>query len=253
MRHRLTVVPAVLAVVWVAVAAPGAGPAAEADGAHAAVTPAARTGPHHERFLALNERVQAGPVDLVFIGDSITQGWEGAGREVWHRHYGDRNAVNLGISGDRTQHVLWRLEHGNVDGIAPRAAIVMIGTNNSNGNDHPVREIAEGVAAVVAALRERLPETRILLLDIFPRGERPNPQRGKVLQVNQLLRKLDDGDHVRFLAIGHRFVEADGTISRDVMPDFLHLSPAGYEIWAEAIEAPLAELMGEPAAAGAGS
>ena len=214
--------------------------------AHDAVTPASRGGGWLERHESMNERVRKGGVDLVFIGDSITHGWEGAGKESWAEFYGDRNAVNLGISGDRTQHVLWRLENGNLEGIAPSVAVVMIGTNNSNGEDNSVNEIAEGVTAVVAKLRSALPSTRVLLLDIFPRGVEPNAQRGKILQVNQLLHRLDDGVFVHCLDIGHRFLEPDGTLAKPIMPDALHLSPAGYRIWAEAIESKLAELMQAP-------
>lgn len=212
---------------------------------HSAVQPAQRDGWAHERFLAMNERVGQGDIDLVFLGDSITQGWEGAGKAVWQGHYGKHMAVNLGVSGDRTQHVLWRLNNGNVDGIAPQVVVVMIGTNNSNGDDNTVAEIADGVRAIVGTLREKLPGAKILLLDIFPRGEVPNPQRGKICQVNQLLEKLHDGEHVYFLSIGHHFVDDEGRISTEIMPDHLHLSERGYRIWAEAIGPTLSKLLGE--------
>jgi len=217
----------------------------QSSSAHSAVTPAKRDGPLFERFEQMNARVKQGNVDLLFIGDSITQAWEDPGKDAWERFYGKRNAVNLGISGDRTQHALWRLDHGNIDGIRPKAAVVMIGTNNSNGDDNTATEIADGVRAIVAKLRAKLPETKILLLDIFPRGEQPNAQRGKILQANQMIAKLHDGEHVRFLAIGHHFIEPDGSIRKEIMPDFLHLSPRGYEIWAAAIEGDLKERMAE--------
>ncbi len=137
-----------------------------------------------QRFEELNSLVKKEKYPLIFIGDSITQGWERNGKAVWDEFYGSRNAVNLGIGGDRTQHVLWRLEHGNIDGISPKAAVIMIGTNNSNGQDNTVTEIADGIRAIVARLRAQLPEMQILLLDIFPRGADTNPQRGKILQVN---------------------------------------------------------------------
>lgn len=186
------------------------------------------------------------PAQVIFIGDSITQGWESEGQEVWARYYAARNAINLGMGGDRTQHVLWRLDHGNLDGIRPKAAVVMIGTNNSNGNDNSEAEIADGVTAIVRKLRSALPDTRILLLGIFPRGETPNAQRGKLCQVNQILQKLDDGDRVRFVDFGHRFLNPDGTLPKAVMPDSLHLSPAAYQLWAEALEPHLASALGTP-------
>jgi beta-glucosidase len=211
-----------------------------------AIKPASRANDFwQKRHAAMNERVKKGDVDLLFIGDSITQAWEDAGKDVWEKNYAKRKAVNLGISGDSTQAVLWRLDNGNIDGIKPKAAVIMIGTNNSNGEDYSVAEIAEGITAIVKKLRDRLPDTQILLLGIFPRGEQPNSVRGKVLQVNQIIQNLDDKKHVHFLDIGHRFVNADGSISKDIMPDFLHLTTKGYEIWADAIEKKLTKLMGE--------
>lgn len=219
--------------------------AAEAP-THSAVTPAPRTDAWWQaRHAAMNERVKQGNADLLFIGDSITQGWEGAGKEVWAKHYAPRNAVNLGIGGDRTQHVLYRLLNGNLQGISPKAAVLMIGTNNSNGADNTAGEIADGVTAIVKLLREKQPQAKILVLAIFPRGEKPNPQREKLAQVNSLVAKLADGKQVFFMDIGANLSNPDGTIFKDVMPDFLHLSPKGYEIWATSIEGKLKELLGE--------
>ena len=186
-----------------------------------------------------------GNVDLIFIGDSITHAWESAGKAAWAKHFAKRNAVNLGISGDRTQHVLWRLDNGNVKNISPKVAVVMIGTNNSGEGRNTAEEMIDGVTAVVDKLHAKLPKTKVLLLDIFPRGQRINAQRGKILQVNQVLSRLDKRPNVTFLRIGQKFVSADGSIAKDIMPDFLHLTPKGYAIWAEAIEPTLARLMGE--------
>src|SRR6185295_20244752 len=165
------------------------------------------------------------------------------GKQVWTDRYAKYNAVNLGIGGDRTQHVLYRLQNGNLEGIKPKAAVVMIGTNNSNGEDNSAQQIAEGVKAIVKELRTKEPQMKILVLGIFPRGENINPQRGKITQCNQIIQKLDDGKNVLYLDIGHRLLEEDGTLSATIMPDYLHLSPKGYEIWAEAIEGKLAELL----------
>jgi lysophospholipase L1-like esterase len=186
----------------------------------------------------LNELVQEnqGEIDLLFIGDSITQGWESAGSEVWNEFYGESRALNIGISADRTQHVLWRLENGNIDGIYPELTILMIGTNNSGADRNTPPEILAGVKAVVEKIRSSLPDTKILLLGIFPRGAEFNDQRGVITQVNQALSKMDGRDHIYFLDIGHAFLEPDGSISEEIMPDALHLSPAGYRIWAESIE-----------------
>ena len=217
--------------------------AAQAEGKrHSAVTPVPREGNWIKRHESFNERVRQGNIDLVFIGDSITQGWEGAGKDVWKKYYGDRNAVNLGIGGDRTQHVLWRLENGNIEGISPKVAVLMIGTNNSG--DNAPEEIADGIEAIVKKLREQLPRTKILLLGIFPRGSGPSDTRRQVNQeTNEFVSKLADGEHIFYLDIGEEFLEDNGTLSREITPDLLHLSPKGYEIWAKAIEPKLSELM----------
>ena len=213
--------------------------------AHSAVHPAPRSGGWMNRHESFNQRVAKGNVDLIFIGDSITHGWEGKGKAIWEKYYIKRNAVNLGIGGDRTQHVLWRLDNGNIKNINPKVAVVMIGTNNSGNGRNSAEEMIDGVTAVIEKLRTKLPKTEILLLDIFPRGQRINAQRGKILQVNQVLSRLDSRPHVTFLRIGQNFVSPDGSIAKDIMPDFLHLTPNGYEIWAKSIEPTLARLMGE--------
>ena len=199
------------------------------------------------RFLELNERVKkaAGQAQLIFVGDSITQGWEGNGKQVWAKYYAHRHPLNLGSGSDHTQHVLWRLDHGNLDGLHPKVAVVLIGVNNAPDESNTPRMILEGVTAVVQKLREKLPETKVLLLGIFPLREDFNPQRAKVLQVNQALHKLDDGKWIHFLDIGHLFIGPDGRIPKEMMRDFLHPSARGYELWAEAMEPKLAELLGD--------
>ncbi len=196
----------------------------------------------HESFL---KRAKEGKIDLLFLGDSITQGW--ANNEVWQRFYAPRDAANFGIGGDRTEHVLWRLEHGEVEGIRPKVVVLMIGTNNSGSNT--AEEIANGVTAIVKSLREKLPETKILLLGVFPRGEKPGSIRDKLAAVNAQIAKLDDGKILKYLDISKNFLQDDGTIARDVMPDFLHLSPKGYRIWADAMEPTLQAMLegGKPA------
>jgi len=211
---------------------------------HSAVTASHRKNGWAVRYEAMNERVKCGYVDLVFIGDSITHGWESNGQAVWQEYYGDRNAINLGIGGDRTEHVLWRLENGNIDGIEPKVAVVMIGTNNHPSRNTP-EEISEGIIAVCRKLREKLPETKILLLAIFPRGERPCELRGQLARASGMASEIADDKMIHYMDIGTRFLEPDGTISKEIMPDFLHLTPKGYRIWADAIEDKLAELLGE--------
>lgn len=203
----------------------------------------------HEGFNArVKEAAQKGDAQILFIGDSITQGWEGEGKAAWESAFAKHGAINLGIGGDRTEHVLWRLRNGNLEGLAkpaagqaPKIAVVMIGTNNS-GNTEPV-DTATGIALIVRELRAQLPETKILLLAIFPREEKPGQLRAKNAKVNDLIKPLGDGKHVFFLDIGASLTEADGTLDKKIMPDFLHLSPEGYARWAQAIEPTLGELL----------
>ena len=196
----------------------------------------------HENFLKI---AKEGEAKLVFLGDSITAGWGGNGKEVWPEAFGKYHPANFGIGGDRTQHVLWRIENGELDGIKPKAFVIMIGTNNT-GND-PAEEIAKGVTKIVETCRAKQPQAKILLLAIFPRGNKTdgqlNAQNDKLKQVNAIICKLDDGRHVFFLDIGKKFVPGEGPIDKAIMPDCLHLSAKGYQIWADAIGPKLAELM----------
>jgi lysophospholipase L1-like esterase len=208
----------------------------------------------HERFV---KTAKAGGVDVLFLGDSITQGWEGAGKDVWAAKYAPLKAANFGIGGDRTEHVLWRITEGKeLDGIDPKVVVLMIGTNNAGSNPkggNTAEQIADGVAAIVAEIRKQKPKTKVLLLGVFPRSGPgvtkddqvcpPDRLQPKIKAINERLAKLDDGKNVKYLDIGDRFLTNDGGLSREVMPDFLHLSPRGYVIWAEAIEKPLAELL----------
>ena len=196
-----------------------------------------------KRHQSMNERVKKGNVDMICIGDSITHGWEGDGKDLWAKFYEKRNAVNLGISGDKTQHVLWRLDNGNIDGISPKLAVIMIGTNNHK--DNTAEEIAEGITAIVKKLRDKLPNMKILLLGVFPREEKPGEFRKKLIKVNEIISKLADNQSIFFQDIGSEFLTADGTLPKDIMPDALHPNTKGYEIWANAIEPMVAKLMGE--------
>jgi lysophospholipase L1-like esterase len=200
----------------------------------------------HENFL---ERARQGNIDLLFLGDSITAGWAGGGKEVWERFYAPRNAANFGIGGDRTQHVLWRIENVEIEGIRPAVVVLMIGTNNSR--DNTAVEIAEGVRAIVRKLREKLPDTKVLLLGVFPRGEGPGPLRLKLSEVNETISGLENGETVTYLDIGREFLDEHGRISKEIMPDFLHLTPKGYRIWADALEPTLWKMLDEEKVKGA--
>lgn len=196
----------------------------------------------HESFL---KRGKEGKIGVLFLGDSITQGW-GSARPVWDASFGKYDPANFGIGGDRTQHILWRIDNGELDGISPKVVVLMIGTNNMGANS--AEEIVKGNVRIVEQIHKKLPDTRVMLLGIFPRGADPsNPRiaatREKIKTINAELAKLDDGKKVRYLDIGQKFQEPDGKLSPEIMPDALHLSPKGYQIWADAITPLLAEMM----------
>jgi beta-glucosidase len=184
----------------------------------------------------------SGGAELVFLGDSITDQWAQAGKRVWRQRYEARGAINLGIGGDCTQHVLWRLQDGALEGLAPKVVVVMIGTNNAWTD--PADEIAAGVIAVVQEVQRRAPEAKVLLLGIFPRGETSDDPQGALTQAaNQQIAPLADGVRVRYLDLGS-VLAPGGVVRPEVMPDYLHLSEAGYRRWAEAIEPTLLEWLG---------
>jgi len=188
---------------------------------------------------------------ILFIGDSITHFFGGEqfdkyalrGQHTWGEFYASRNPGNLGFGWDKTENVLWRLQHGAVDAISPKLVVMMIGTNNT-GNCS-ASDIAAGIEAIVLELEKHLPQSKILLLGIFPRGEKPNPAREKIAEINRIIAKLDGTHHVAFLDIGAKFLTPEGLITKDIMPDFLHPNEKGYRIWAEAIEPTVKKLMGE--------
>ncbi len=197
--------------------------------------------PRHKEKL---QRIQQGNVDLLMIGDSITQGWENEGKTVWQQYYADRNAVNLGYGGDRTENVLWRLQHGEVDGINPKVAVLMIGTNNTGHRLAQPQYTATGIKTVLQELRTRLPETRILLLGIFPREEKPDAEMRQINnRINDIIKTYADNQHIFYLNINDHFLADDGTLSRSVMPDLLHLNESSYATWAEAMEPTLVKLL----------
>lgn len=185
-------------------------------------------------------------VDLLFIGDSITHGWENKGRELWAKYYAPRNAFNIGYSGDRTQHVLWRLENGEMKGMKPKVAVIMIGTNNTGHSMQKAEETAAGIEAIVKSVHKNSPKTKVLLLAIFPRGQQPT-HKMRVLndKINSMIKKSADGEKVTYLDLSPSFLDDDGVLTKKIMPDGLHPKEHGYKIWAEAMEPTLKKLLGE--------
>ena len=212
-----------------------------------AVKPLNRDIPRHKQFL---KTVEKGEGDVIFLGDSITHGWEGQ-KKTWDEAFGAFKPVNLGIGGDQTGHVLWRITEGKeIDPLKPKLAVIMIGTNNTGG--HSAEQIAGGVKAIVETLQKAKPDMKILVLGVFPRAggigkddpvapaEKLNP---KIKQINDILAKLADDKKVFYKDIGGKFLNKDGGLERQVMPDLLHLSADGYKIWADAIKDDVAKLV----------
>ncbi len=205
--------------------------------------------PRHEEKLAQVRQLAAEHknADVVFIGDSITHNWEKDGKAVWARNYAKYNAVDLGFGGDKTENVLWRLQHGELDGMHPKVAVVMIGTNNTGDRQEDPRTTAAGVRRILDEIRQRQPDARILLLAVFPRDEKPDsPLRRLNDRVNAIISGFADGRHIVFLDIDRNLMNADGTLSKDIMPDLLHPNEKGYEIWASSMEPTLLRLLAQP-------
>ena len=201
-----------------------------------------------KRHAAVSEIVRTRKPALVFIGDSITQMFGGEphdrgqpGKDVWEKFYGGRNAANLGFGYDFVENTLWRLQHGELDGAAPKVAVVLIGTNNV-GKNTPA-EIVLGIRAILDEIHARTPQTKILLLAILPRGAKPDATRDKLAQINAGLAGIKG---VTFLDIGPKLLQPDGSIAKETMGDFLHPTAQGYTLWAEAMEPALRKLLGEP-------
>lgn len=208
------------------------------------------------RFQQQVERMNQGDVDILWIGDSITNCWESTGKDVWEEYYGNRKAMNFGISADHTAHVLWRLNNAPMENISPKIVILLIGTNNLGlkkpNSDEPFStpaETVEGVQAIVDRLTELYPETKILLMELFPRGAQANdPLRLGVNEVNTGLEAIyshNAVDNVQLYNINELFLAEDGALSCDIMPDYLHLSEKGFELWAKAIEPMIADALEE--------
>ncbi len=255
------------------------------DASNPAVRKLNRDIPRHHDFLKRIEQSQ-GAGDVIFLGDSITHGWEG--QKAWQEHFGSFKPVNLGIGGDQTGHVLWRITDGKeIDRLKPQAAVLMIGTNNTGG--HSAQQIAGGIQAIVEELRRQKPDIKILVLGVFPRGNSSDAERSlaqikealqpineemkkdqpdqkqlntllrnlerikgtipaaklnkKIADINAIIAKLDDGKNVFYKDIGKEFLDANGGLSGDIMPDYLHLSPKGYDLWGKAIKDEIAKLV----------
>ncbi len=227
--------------------------------------PTRNDNPRHEEKV---KAVKAGNYDLVLIGDSITHtigdmndGKYAPNQAVWKRHFERRHAINLGMNGQRTEEILWNLLNGQLEfAKSPKVVMLLIGTNNADDRNfahtHTPEQIFAGTKAIVELIRQRHPDTKILVLRIFPRGG--DAEKGvsppafnssaKCIETcrraGELTAQLADGRHVFWLDVNHVFLRPDGTINTDLIWDLLHPSPAGTEAWVQAVEPTLAKLMG---------
>jgi len=205
----------------------------------------------HLKFIA---RGKAGPIGVLFLGDSITQFWTRA-QAVFDAHYAKYQPANFGISGDKTQHVLWRIDNGELDGIHPRVVVLLIGTNNFRD---PEEAIYRGDKKIIDEIHQKLPDSKLIIMGIFPRGDgRTNALldsrypdgphiidgRVKLQAVNTQLAKLDDGGKTRYLDIWDKLLDSNGMLTTDIMADYLHPTTKGYEIWADAMQPMLDQMM----------
>ena len=196
--------------------------------------PIRQADPHAtERSQLINEQVKSASDTILFFGDSLTEDWDSP---IWEQHFAARGALNAGIRGDRTENLLWRLEHGNLDGASPKAVVLLIGTNDIS-RDRPPEVVAEGIRANLQVLRVRLPTTRILLLGVLPRSGSPtSPRRRQVSEVNRLLRNCADSDHVFYADIGGALLDSGGRLPPAISPDGVHLSERGYALLASHLD-----------------
>jgi lysophospholipase L1-like esterase len=195
-------------------------------------------------------QMEKGDVNLLMIGDSITHAWDtkDRGKTVWESYYGHRKPINLGFNGDQTQHVLWRLEHLPLDKISPKAAVLMIGTNNiGRHNSSSPKDAADGIKAIVEKLEKQYPALKIIVLNVFPRGNKVDDgNRKKVDEINSYLPELlKDKPNVTLLNINNIFLDTEKNLPKEIMPDFLHPNTYGYELWAKAVEPTLTALLSE--------
>jgi lysophospholipase L1-like esterase len=199
----------------------------------------------HERFVQEAKQEQ---IDLLFLGDSITDFWRRSGprfgTNIWSKYYAPLHAEDFGISGDRTEHVIWRIDHGELDGLHPKVVVLMIGTNNSRTNSP--EQIAEGIKVILHKIHEKCPTSKILLLGVFPRNTPKDipAQIEAPAKINAIISKFADGKRIVYLNINSVFLGPDGKVPADIMPDFLHPNEHGYQLWADAMNPTLFKMMG---------
>ncbi|GGY80267.1 hypothetical protein GCM10011613_26620 [Cellvibrio zantedeschiae] len=182
-----------------------------------------------------------GGVDLLFVGDSITAGWNW---DIWQKNFSQYHPANFGIGGDHTGNLLWRLKYGQAEKLKPKVVVMLIGVNNFGHLNETPQQVADGITANIKLLRKIYPNAKILVNGVFPFEEQAtSPKRAMVKEANALVAKLDDNKHIFVKDYGPLLLQADGNISKEVMGDFLHPTAKGYQIWADAMLPDIQQLM----------
>lgn len=190
------------------------------------------------------ERAKDKNIQLVFLGDSITDGWSGKGKAIWEQYYAKYDPADFGVSGERTEHTLGHIAGGILDGLHPKVVVIMIGTNNiGQCQDEKPEWTVDGIKKILDTVHVKLPDTKVLLLGVFPREKKDSPHRQAVTAINSIINKYDDKSKTRYLDLTPKFIDATGEIPKDIMPDGLHPNAAGYEIWAKSMQPLLDEMI----------
>lgn len=212
--------------------------------------PTPRAGDWMTRHQGFVSQAHQGNIDVLFVGDSITDGWRHTGLRSWNQHFAMLKPANFGISGDGTQNVLWRLLNGELEVMQPKVVVLLIGTNNIPNTDGPgasvtdvttAEQVVEAVQLLITTIQAAQPQAKILLLGILPRGQFENPGRATIREVNRRLAAAEAGN-VRYLDIGDQFLDGS-RIPKELMSDFLHPTAKGYRVFAEAIRPTVLELL----------
>jgi platelet-activating factor acetylhydrolase IB subunit beta/gamma len=192
------------------------------------ILPVMRTDEHHiEKHRKFLEWKDKQDIRLLFIGDSLVRRWED-NIELWNGFFSEYGAANFGVGADCLENILWRIQNGELDGMDPQAAVILAGTNNLEKNT--ADEITDAIREIVDIFRNRLPNTKIVVLGLLPRDndETGTDYAGKIGRINRRLQSLYDGSDVHFRDIGGRLTDEHGAVRRDIMPDGLHLNADGY-------------------------
>src|ERR1700677_819477 len=214
---------------------------------NSAIVPEPRSASWVKRHEGFVQEAKQEQIDLLFQGDSITDFWGRSGprygTNIWSKYYAPLHAADFAISGDRTEHVIWRVDHGELDGLHPKVVVFMIGTNNTRTNSP--EQIAEGIKVIIAKIQEKCPDTKILLLGVFPRNTvKDTPAQIEApAKINAIISKFAGGKRIVYLNINSVFLGPDGKVPADIMPDFLHPNEHGYQLWADAMNPTLFEMM----------